>query len=108
MTACRLGYPALMASIGAGGVGVANFGINEADAINARQPPAPLDALRVRDIIRWGKDRDTHFANVIFIGDDGIAHVFSRTGKKGKFETLLINDPILIRDYGRITGSFRP
>ena len=107
MTACRLAYPGRMAAMGAGGIGVVNFGVAEADAMNVRQLPAPLDALRVRDIIRYGQGDQRHFANVFFIGDDGIASVFSRTGTRGRFETLRI-DSDRLTNYGPITGSFRP
>lgn len=108
MTACRLAYPGLMALRGAGGVGNQNFGIDEADAMNGQRPRPPLDALRVRDIIRYGRDARRHFANVIFIGEDGVASIFSRSGVRGRFETLKINNRDLIREYGPITGSFRP
>jgi len=109
MTACRLAYPGLMAARSAGGSGAfANFGVDQADEMNTTRTKAPLDDLRVRDVIRYGKGEDRHFANVIFTGDDGIASVFSRTGVKGKFETLKINDPKLTKGYGPITGSFRP
>ena len=108
MTASRLAYPSLMAMRGAGGIGNNNFDVDDADEMNAQRPKAPLDALRVRDIIRYGRDDNRHFANVFFIGEDGIASVFSRTGVKGRFETLKVNDRKLTSGYGPITGSFRP
>lgn len=108
MTACRLAYPAQMASLGAGGIGNQNFGVDEADEMNERKPGAPLDALRVRDVIRYGSGDRRHCANVIFIGEDGVASIFSRSGVRGRFETLQINDQRLFQSYGPITGSFRP
>jgi RHS repeat-associated protein len=108
MTASRLAYPVQMAARGAGGVGNNNFGVDEADEMNARSPEAPLDALRVRDVIRYGQGDRRHFASVIFTGDDGIATVFSRTGLRGRFETLKVNEPKILNGYGKITGSFRP
>ena len=38
MTACRLAYPAQMATRGAGGIGNQNFGVDEADEITGRGP----------------------------------------------------------------------
>jgi RHS repeat-associated protein len=108
MTACRLAYPAQMAIRGAGGIGNVNFGVDQADEMNGQRPRAPLDALRVRDIIRYGTGDERHFANVIFIGEDGIASIFSRTGVRGRFETLKVNEPRLIQGYGPVTGAFRP
>jgi RHS repeat-associated protein len=108
MTACRLAYPGQMVMSGAGGIRDLDFGVDEADQMNARQPTAPLDALRVRDIVRYGRGDRRHFANVIFIGEDGVASIFSRTGVKGKFETLRVDSERVIGGYGSITGSFRP
>ena len=107
MTSCRLAFPMQMAMMGAGGIGVVNFDVQKADDLLGQKPKAPIDDLRVGDIIRYGKDTKRHFANFIFMGEDGIGVIFSRTGARGRFETLTINEPMLIRDYGKVTGSFR-
>lgn len=109
MTSSRLAYPSQMQMRGAGGSGAfANFGIDEADEMNGRTPKAPLDSLRVRDIIRYGREEKTHFVNVLFVGTDGTALAFSRSGIQGRFEILKVNDKGLEKSYGKITGSYRP
>jgi RHS repeat-associated protein len=109
MTACRLGYPGQMAMLGVGGIGKAgnqaDFGVDEADALNRNS--IPLGNVRVRDIIRYGAGDRRHFTNIMFTGDDGITKVFSRSGVQGRFEMLNIREPKLINGYGPITGSYR-
>jgi hypothetical protein len=62
---------------------------------------------RTGDIIRWGTDAKTHFANVLFTGDDGITEVFSRSGVNGRFEVVPEQNPSFQSGYGSITGEFR-
>jgi RHS repeat-associated protein len=63
---------------------------------------------RTGDIIRWGADAKTHFANVLFTGDDGITQVFSRSGVDGRFEIVPEDNSGFQHGYGDITGRFRP
>lgn len=108
MTSCRLAYPGLMAQRGAGGFGsFANFGIDQADQMNGTQPKAPLDALRVKDVIRYGEGHMRHFVNVLYTGDDGVAKVFSRSGVVGRFEVLPSNSQAFTASYGPVTGAYR-
>ena len=63
---------------------------------------------RTGDIVRWGADAKTHFANVFFTGDDGITEVFSRSGVNGRFEVVPEQNSGFKAGYGPITGEFRP
>ena len=105
MTACRIAFP--MRMLGYGGLTGQEFGIQTANDI-VGQVASPRDGLRTGDVIRYGREENTHFVNVLITDDDGITQTFSRTGVRGPFESLRVNEQRLIRDYGRITGQYRP
>lgn len=105
MTACRIAFPQRMQ--GYGGLTGQEFGIQMADDILG-QTRSPRDGLRTGDVIRYGREEKTHFVNVLITDDDGTTQTFSRTGVRGPFESLRVNDPGIIQTYGKVTGQYRP
>lgn len=104
MTACRIAFPNQMRGYGLMGQ---PFDVGKASDMLA-QTPSPKGGLRTGDVIRYGREDKTHFVNVLFTDDNGTTQAFSRTGVKGPFESLRVNDPNITQSYGKITGQYRP
>ena len=107
MTAMRIAAPSEMLNVR----GTGNWnGVLQADQMisDLKLTNVTHGAERTGDIIHWsGGNLGEHFATVLFTGDDGTVEVFSRSGESGPFEHLPITDKAF-KDYGTITGEFRP
>jgi RHS repeat-associated protein len=103
MTSAQIAFPSAMQGVFSNG----QWGTHSTNVMisNSQLQTVQSGGERVGDLVRWGEGRGLHFANVLFINDDGNVDVFSRSGNRGRFEIVGINDDI---GYGTNYSIFRP